>query len=186
MLGYGTIHLDTRRLDPISGANASGSRGGHAVFGSLHAGHRFDSAAGSLSPYAGIDAVAVGLDAFTETGAGAGALTYDAQRFRDVSAVLGLRAQSRFPTAIGIVSPDAAIEYGRRLSTNGSQTIWYADRPASPFEIGTTRMGASPLTLQVGATLRLDGGFLFNAEYRTVIDREAVAHLLRVGLSAKI
>jgi uncharacterized protein YhjY with autotransporter beta-barrel domain len=186
LAGYGTLHFDTRRVDPMSGGTALGARDGHALFGSVTTGHRFGLGGGSVSPYAGVNAVSADLGAFTETGVGVGALTYGVQQVRDVSAVAGVRAQASFPTAIGMVSPRAAIEYGRRLSATSSASLWYADHPTVPFGIDARQIGASPLNVAVGATLRLDGGFLFSADYRSIIDRESVSHLLRIGISTRL
>ena len=72
------------------------------------------------------------------------------------------------------------------VPATSSASLWYADHPTVPFGIDARQIGASPLNLAVGATLRLDGGFLFSADYRSIIDRTAVQHLLRVGLSTKL
>jgi outer membrane autotransporter protein len=186
LLGFGNLHFDTRRTDPISGAQAFGIRDANAIFGSLLTGHSFGSHDFTIAPYAGVNVASATLKTFTENGVGAGALTYDDQLLRDVSAVVGLRLESRFPTAIGVASPHAMIQYDRRLSATSSARLWYADRPDTPFGISANQLGNQPLNLEVGATVRLNGGFLFSADYRSTIDRDAVAHLLRINLSTKM
>lgn len=186
LLGVGNLHFDTRRTDPISGAQAFGTRDAGATFGSLLTGHKFASRDFSIAPYAGVNVASATLKTFTESGAGAGALTYDDQLLRDVSAVVGLRLDGRIPTSVGVVSPHAMIQYDRRLSATSSARLWYADRPDTPFGISANQLGTQPLNLELGATLRLNGGFLFSADYRSTIDRDAVAHLLRISLGAKM
>jgi uncharacterized protein YhjY with autotransporter beta-barrel domain len=186
LLGFGNLHFDTRRTDPISGAQAAGTRDANAIFGSLLTGHTFTSHDFTIAPYAGVNVASATLKTFTEAGVGAGALRYDDQLLRDVSAVVGLRLESRFPTAIGMVSPHGMIQYDRRLSATSSARLWYADRPDTPFGLNANQLGNQPLNLEAGATVRLNGGFLFSADYRSTIDRDAVAHLLRINLSTKM
>jgi hypothetical protein len=73
----------------------------------------------------------------------------------------------------------------RRLSATSIDPVWYADRPDTVFPIAANQIGTQPLTLGLGATLRLQSGFLFNVDYRSIIDRDAVQHLLRIELSTK-
>ncbi|HEV3087297.1 MAG TPA: autotransporter outer membrane beta-barrel domain-containing protein [Candidatus Elarobacter sp.] len=186
LIGWGRIHFDTRRFDPNTFATARGSRDGDDAFASITTGQRFRVGKFSLEPYAGLTADEANLRAFTETGAGIGDLTYGDQAIREVSAVAGLRADAHYATRIGIVAPHLDLEYGRRLSATSVGPVWYADRPDTVFNIPAHQIGSQPLTLGAGTTLRLPSGWLFYVDYRSIIDRDAVRHLLQLQLSTKL
>jgi outer membrane autotransporter protein len=186
LVGFGNLHFDTRRYSPVTASRAVGSRTGNDAFASLTAGQRFDEGTFSLSPYLGLTADEANLDAFTETGAGIGDLTYGYQAVREVSAVAGLRFEGRYGTRIGEVTPRLSIEFDHRLSATSVDPVWYADRPDTVFPIAANQIGTQPLTLGLGTTLRLPSGFLFDVDYRSIIDRAAVQHLLRIELSTKM
>jgi hypothetical protein len=84
------------------------------------------------------------------------------------------------------VAPHASVEYDRRLSATAIGPVWYSDRPDAVFNIPANQIGGQVLDLTAGATLRLRSGFLFSVDYRSLIDRAAVQHLLRIGVSTKI
>ena len=186
LVGWGTMRVTTRRVDPMTSSVAVGSRGGNDLFASIRAGQRIDAGRYVIAPYAGIAAGSATLKAYTETGAGAGTLAFGNQFVRDVSASLGVRADTRFDTTVGAVSPHVAFEYRRRLSASSIAPVWYADRPATVYGIGADQVGSQPLELTAGGTLRTQGGFLFTIDYRSIIDRAAVLHVLRLGLSKRV
>jgi uncharacterized protein with beta-barrel porin domain len=185
MLGFGNLRFDTQRLDAITSSTATGSRTGSDAFASLTTGQRYERGKFSIEPYAGLTADLAHLKAFTESGAGIGTLTFGDQAIREVSAVAGVRADAHYATAVGVVTPRGSLEFGRRLSAIGTAPLWYADRPGVIFSAPANQSGTQPLTLGAGGTLRLPRGYLFNVDYRSIIDRAAVQHLLTLGVSAK-
>jgi large repetitive protein len=186
LAGTGTLHIDTRRFDPINSVMMTGSRSGNDAFGSLTFGQQFDSGTLHLAPYAGLSGDTATLKAFTETGPGIGAIAFGDQAVREMSAVVGIRGESRLVSRLGIVTPHFAVEYDRRLSATSIAPIWYADRPDTVFWVPANQIGSQPLNLELGGTLQLPGSFLFSVDYRSLIDRSAVQHLLRLGISTKL
>jgi uncharacterized protein YhjY with autotransporter beta-barrel domain len=186
LIGFGNLYIDTRRFSPVTSSMAFGSRNGNDAFASLTAGERFDAGRFSIAPYLGLTGDEANLNAFTEFGAGIGDLTYGNQAIREVSAVAGVRIEGRYGTQIGDVTPHFAIEFGHRLSATSTDPIWYADRPDTIFPILANQIGSQPLTFDFGESLRLRSGFVFDADYRSIVDRQAVQHLLRLQLSTKL
>jgi uncharacterized protein YhjY with autotransporter beta-barrel domain len=186
LAGAGTLQIDTRRFDRINAVMMRGSRTGSDAFASVTAGERFDLGRFQLAPYGGFTGTSATLKAFTETGPGIGALAYGDQAIREVSGVVGVRGNARWLTLVGTVTPTFAVEYDRRLSATSIAPLWYADRPDTVFFIPANQIGAEALNLDIGATLRLPSGWLFSTDYRSIIDRTAVQHLLRLGLSTKL
>ena len=186
IVGFGNLHFDTRRFSPVTSAMAFGARTGSDAFASLTAGQRFEAGRFDVAPYLGLTGDEANLNAFTESGAGTGDLTYGNQAVREVSAVAGLRVQGHYGTGIGDVIPHLTLEYGRRLSGTSIDPIWYADRPDTVFPILANQIGSHPLTIDLGESLRLPSGFVFDADYRSIVDGQAVQHLLRIELSKKL
>jgi uncharacterized protein YhjY with autotransporter beta-barrel domain len=186
LAGTGTFVIDTRRFDPINSVQMTGARTGNDAFASVTAGRRFQSGMWQFSPYGGLTGDTADLRSFSEIGPGVGALTFGDQAVREMSVVLGVRADSRLGPAIGAVAPRFGIEYDRRLSATSVAPLWYADRPDTIFDVNAYQVGSRPLQLDAGATVRLSQAFLFNVDYRTIVDQAAVAHLLRLSVSTKL
>jgi hypothetical protein len=185
LAGTGTAAIHARRFDPIGSVQMTGARSGNDAFASLTAGRTYRTPAWTYAPYAGATATTANLHTFTEWGAELGALTYGDQLVRAVSAVVGIRGEARLGTSVGSTAPRFAVEYDRRLSGNSVAPVWYSDRPDVPFALPANQIGAHPLSVGAGAAVRLPQAFLFNVDYRAIVDQASVQHLITIGISVR-
>ncbi|GAC1583627.1 MAG: hypothetical protein NVS3B7_19000 [Candidatus Elarobacter sp.] len=186
LLGAGTMRFETRRLDAGTSSVARGVRNGDDRFASVMAGHRFFAGRLQVAPWAGVAVTAATLHGYTETGAGGNSLAFGDQRVRNVAASLGVRGEYRLAPSLGAVAPRFAAEYDRRFSGDRVAPLWYVDNPRTTFAVPVRAGGSRTLLLSIGGTAQLQHGFLFNLDYRTVLDHDTVEHALRVGLSTAL
>ena len=166
LVGYGHLRFDSRRFVEAADLFADGRRKGQQVFGSVAAGYEHRTRNLLVSPYGRLDFSVDRLDAVTESGAGAYALTFAEQTQKTVQAALGVRAEAKHETEFGFAVPRVRAEYRRELQRSGSATLFYADLFGGP-EYTVTPAGTSrnSLLLGVGADFLLRSGLRLGIDY---------------------
>lgn len=166
LVGYGHLRFDSKRFVEAADLFADGRRKGQQVFGSVAAGYEHRTRNLLVSPYGRLDFSVDRLDAVTESGAGAYALTFAEQTQKSVQAALGVRAEAKHETEFGFAVPRARAEYRRELQRSGSASLFYADLFGGP-EYTVTPAGTSrnSLLLGVGADFLLRSGLRLGIDY---------------------
>ncbi len=137
LVGASTLDFQSLRFVTVTGDYAAGQRSGSQIFAALTAGYEHQDDNWLISPYGRIEASRSWLDGFTEQGGGLFGLTYGDHQINTVSGVLGLRANYRFETEMGIVRPGVRAEYTHDFAGSSRATVIYSDLDSPPFGIET-------------------------------------------------
>jgi outer membrane autotransporter protein len=95
--------------------DASGDTDGMTLSGGLSGGYDFLIGALTLSPNLGVFYIDATIDGFTEEGAGGLNLVYDEQKFKSLTANLGLRATYAWNLPWGVLLPHFRADYVREF-----------------------------------------------------------------------
>jgi outer membrane autotransporter protein len=130
--GYGRLDFSSRRV-VSAGVTAQGDRSGSEPFASVAAGWDFKPHDGlKLSPYARFDTVSGTLNAFSETGAGANNIRYDAQAFDSLKGTLGAKIEWTIATHEGIWVPRARFEAHHEFQGSDAALVNWATGGVDP------------------------------------------------------
>ena len=96
-IGRGRLDYDNRRWVADDSAIVSGFRTGGYFFGAVSTGYEVKYDALRLAPYVRVDFMSAQIDAYSEPGASAELLTYNATAFQTLAGTLGLRGSYDIP-----------------------------------------------------------------------------------------
>ncbi|WP_197034863.1 Ig-like domain repeat protein [Herbaspirillum sp. RV1423] len=186
--GYGALHFDLMRYVSDAGVNASGSRGGRQLFGSLTAGYEWRGDNWMLSPFGRVDIARARLDRYTESGNGAGALTYFGQTVRNDAASLGMRGELSYHLAVGTLVPQARIAYQHSLQGAGQAAMTYADPTLSSpiYTVADTSQDNSQWLGGLGLKLLLKNGIALSLMYsHSIANSQTSTQSVNVNVTGK-
>jgi len=156
LIGYGELDFSSRRwtsgLNGEASTYAVGERSGDLLFTSVSVGQTLVTSEARRTFYVRLQARRIGLDAFSETGAGLSSLSWSPLTQESVSAALGgswtwtydLRER-------GMFIPSLRLEWTHELEGATDQSVRYADWAASPYYL-------VPVEGWLRDQLRLEGG----------------------------
>ncbi len=165
LVGYGRLDYENARYVPSVEEFATGKRKGDQFFASIAAGYELRREGVLLSPYGRLDFTADKLKQWTESGAGANALTYYDQTIRNTQGAAGLRVETRHETDFGWTVPRMRLEYRYDFNDAPSASISYADLfGGTVYSVTPAGTSRSALLFGVGAD------FLWRKGTRLAID----------------
>ncbi len=132
-LGRMGLDFDSRRWIAATGSLGQGQREGAVTFGSMSAGWTLRRQGFNGEAYVRAERQAYDLDAFTETGIGTYALTYQALTFDSLSSVLGVRGGWSVPLQDGRLLPRLQVEWAHEFEDQDPQRVRFADLVDSPI-----------------------------------------------------
>jgi outer membrane autotransporter protein len=165
-LGYGTLGFDNRRFVSGDSTIVSGNRKGSYWFGAASLSLELGRDGIKFAPYVGGNYMSAKLDGYNESGTSGELLTFQQSTFSATSAIVGLRGSIDMPTAFGMLTPNARLEYRNTWLSTYDQSMYYTD--LGPGVLSTiaqpgTRQGTT--TAAVGLRARAPGGLTAELEY---------------------
>jgi uncharacterized protein YhjY with autotransporter beta-barrel domain len=158
LLGYGALSLDSSRYVASYSDFARASRSGSQLFGSLAAGYEYRDTHALFSPYLRYDINVDRLDAASESGGGAGALSYSTQTTTAQQLSLGMRGETQHETDFGLIQPRARLEYQLHNVSGGQTSVAYADLPGTRYSMAIPTLNANALLVGLGGSVVLNKG----------------------------
>lgn len=148
--GYGNLDYAINRYDSNAASDMTGDRAGNMFFASVIA--NYDQKLGALkyAPYAGFDAMAGTLNAYTESGDATYNLGYDSMYIKTSGVVAGVRGQYDLPMAWGTLSPTGRLQYRHAFGSSVTQTIYYDATPATTYSYTDSEYDTDLLTTSLG------------------------------------
>jgi hypothetical protein len=137
MLGYGTLDQNNRRLGAADTGVLSSRRSGRMLFGSLSLGLQLHAHRFFMAPYLRNDLIAVRLDRYRESGESPFALEFAPASQIVAALVAGSRFGYESHTAWGRISPLGRFEYRHRFASDYVQSLSYADRPETFYDLAS-------------------------------------------------
>jgi uncharacterized protein YhjY with autotransporter beta-barrel domain len=165
-LGYGSLGFDNRRWVSGDSTIVSGNRKGSYWFGAATLSLELGRDGVKFAPYVGGNYMSAKLDGYSESGASSELLTFQQSTFSATSAVAGLRGSIDMPTAFGILTPNARIEYRNTWLSAYDQSMYYSDLGSgvlSTIAQPGTKQGTT--TAALGLRARTPGGLTTEIEY---------------------
>ncbi|QXH44848.1 autotransporter domain-containing protein [Pseudomonas xanthosomatis] len=189
LLGYNRISFDSRRYvtaDPSNGY-AHGSRDADQLFASLTASYEYRQGSLSLAPYARINSSYTKLDAFSERGGGAYALTYEEQTLRYFTSFVGVRSGYDIDTRFGVLTPRVGLAWGHNFSRNQDYRMRYADQGSDGvlYRLSPDPMDTNFMDLDTGLDLTLGRSWRLGFSYKTALGTNERNEMFRIGLDGK-
>jgi uncharacterized protein YhjY with autotransporter beta-barrel domain len=190
VLGYGILSFDSDRfITGSSGMFATGSRGGHQIFGSVTSGYEYNEKGFLISPYGRVTASWSTLDSFTESGGGIFALQYGTQTINSFTGGFGVRSAYEIKEAWGAVTPRMRIEYAHEFAGASTATVAYADLVGlggSTYALALTPTGTDYVNVGLGADFSFLCNWLLSVDYRTSFGQEKIPpQMLQLKLGTK-
>ena len=186
VIGHGELEFDSRRWSADASAFARGERSGSVTFGALEAALDRQTGRWNWSPYGRLDMAWIGLDAFTETGAGPYALSYEAMDAQTLSGALGVRLNGRFGQHGRVFEPVIRLEWAHAFDDTETQYLRYADWVASPrFGLELDGWSRDQVTLGVEGRWSLGDRLDLTAGYAASVGDSSVSQGVRLRLQAK-
>lgn len=167
LVGASTLDFQSLRFVTVTGDYATGQRSGSQIFAALTAGYEHQDDNWLISPYGRIEASRSWLDGFTEQGGGLFGLTYGDHQINNVSGVLGLRANYRFETEMGIVRPGVRAEYTHDFAGSSRATVSYSDLDSPPFGIETEQNIRDHLSVGLSLDWQISNDVNLGFDYQT-------------------
>lgn len=189
MLGRVGLDFESRRqtagLGGAPAAIASGERSGSLTFATAAVGRQVRGSGFLGDVYARLDARALRLDAFTETGAGLAALSWDELDQDGLASTLGASASWVVaPAAGGRFEPHVRLEWSHQFVSPAEQTLRYADWTASPdYLLPTDGWSRDVLRLGLGAEWFVSDSLRLRLGYRGAVGDGGEGHGLDLGVS---
>lgn len=165
LVGLGRLDFETMRYVPVSGLFAQGQRNGTQFFGSLTASYEYGDEQSMIAPFARIGLSRTWLDGYTETGAGAGNLTYADQTVDSLSGHIGVRASHAVDAEWGRVIPGISVEYSHEFSGNSEPLVGYSSSGTPAFKIAASSESRDKLTLGLNLGLEIGQATMLRFEY---------------------
>ncbi|HEY0131784.1 MAG TPA: autotransporter outer membrane beta-barrel domain-containing protein, partial [Allosphingosinicella sp.] len=183
LIGGGSLDYESRRWASAASDFAFGERSGSLMFGSLEASVDRTSGAMRWSPYARLETASVTLDAFTETGAGIYALTYDEMSFDSLSSTLGVRFGWLMQGRDSTFAPAATVEWSHAFDDAGGQGVRYADWASSPlYIVPLSAWSRDTLSVDLEGRWSVGSNFDLTAAYRGSVGSDMSSHGIRLRL----
>lgn len=166
VVGYGSLGYDNRRWVGDDGTIVAGTRQGSYWFGALTASVEMTQGYVKFAPYLRGDFISATLNSYNEQGPSAELLTYDKMTFNATAGAIGLRGSIDVPTAFGILTPNARIEYRESNRSIYSQSMFYGDIGSAQTFILTQPSASYGMTTgTLGLRLRSLAGLEADLEY---------------------
>ena len=182
--GYGGLRYNLARWSTDGDVMLNGVRDGANAFGSIAFTQEIKWEGLKFSPYGRVDIIRTMLDGYTETGSSIWALNYNTLDETTVSGVLGARVAYKIPTAWGLLTPMARLEYRHAFEGGYAQGLNYADLAGSPgYVLPGSAIARDALT--GGVTLRAQTNDLLTLELEYLltggIDNQLLAQRIRAS-----
>ena len=165
-IGYGALGFDNRRWVSGDSTIVSGTRHGSYWFSAARVSLEMGRDGVKFAPYVGADYMSATLNGYGEDGASSQLLTFQQSKFSATSVTVGLRGSIDVPTAFGVLTPNARIEYRNTWLGAYDQALYYSDLGASLAstisQAGTTQ---GVTTAALGLRARGQGGLTAEVEY---------------------
>jgi uncharacterized protein YhjY with autotransporter beta-barrel domain len=183
--GYNHISFNTLR-DVGGTAFLRGNPDGNIFSGSLTGGYEFAAGPYTFGPYFRADGAHGTIDAFTETGPSAFAITAGGQTVDSVHAVLGFRGDRAISTDYGIVSPHVRAEYLHEFMGASNAGVAFANGAASGFQVAGYPMSRNYFTLGGGASFLTVSALSFFVDYDALVGyTNQTNHSITAGASIR-
>lgn len=165
-LGYGTLGYDNRRWVSGDGVLVNGRRDGSYWFGGVAASVELRPGLMKIAPYVRADFMRASLNNYSEEGASAQLLTYQAMTVDAVSGAIGLRGSIDVPVSFGTLTPTARLEYRQTNQGAYHQTMYYSDLGSGTASTFAQVAATNHLTSgALGLRARSPGGLTAEVEY---------------------
>ena len=179
-LSYSYGHTEAQRNVVVGGVTSdlSASYGAHTFQASIDAGYDLDLGPVVLTPFAGLAAIHVETEGFTETG-GPAALTFAAQGNTTGVSTLGLRARRQ----AGSVGMTGSLAWRHAFGdVEPASRAAFASAPANPFTVRGAPIAENTLALETAVDLRLADRTTLTFGYAGEYASDARDHGLRAEL----
>ncbi|MBX3494858.1 MAG: autotransporter domain-containing protein [Parvibaculum sp.] len=180
ILSYAYGKADARRTVIVGGLtnNLAADYATHTFQAGMEAGYDLDWGALTLTPFAGLAAVHVETEGFTETG-GPAALTFASTGATTGISTLGLRARHQ----AGSVGLTGAAAWRHAFGdVEPTSRAAFASAPAAAFAVRGTPVAENALALDAAASARLGAGTTLTFGYAGELASSARDHGLRAEL----
>jgi outer membrane autotransporter protein len=184
-LSFHHISFDTLR-DVGGAAFLRGNPDGNVFSGSLTGGYEFDAGPYTFGPYLRIDGAHGAIDAFTESGPSAFAMSVSGQTVDSAHTVLGARGDRAISTNYGIVSPHLRAEYLHEFVGGSSANVGFASGAASGFVISGYPISHNYFMLGGGVSFLTVSALSFFIDYDALVGyTDQTSHSITAGASIR-
>lgn len=185
LVGYSHLSFDTTR-NAAGAAVLFGSPEGNAFWGNLTGGYEFEMGPYTFGPYVRGEGVHAVINAFTETGSSAFAVTAGRQSVDSAKGVLGFRGDRAISTDFGIVSPHIRAEYLHEFIGTPGVNVAFASTAASTFQVVGYPVSRNYLTLGGGVSFLTVSALSFFVDYDALVGyTHQTSHTITGGASIR-
>jgi uncharacterized protein YhjY with autotransporter beta-barrel domain len=185
LVGYSHISFDTVR-NSSGAAVLFGSPDGNAFWGNVTGGYEFDMGPYTFGPYVRGEGVHAVINAFTETGSSAFAVTAGRQSVDSAKAVLGFRGDRAISTDYGIVSPHIRAEYLHEFIGTPGVSVAFASVAPSTFQVVGYPVSRNYFTLGGGVSFLTVSALSFFVDYDALVGyTDQTSHTITGGASIR-
>jgi uncharacterized protein YhjY with autotransporter beta-barrel domain len=183
MIGNGNISYDlTRYIAAVNGFTL-GQRDADQLFASISASYELRHETLLFAPYLRLDSRIDTLDAYSETGTNANALSYNKETINSNRYALGLRVESAHQANFGWILPQFRVEWSQEKDDSRQSIMTFANRPAgTSYTLNSAGQDNSSLMVGIGSDFIYNNGLMLSAKYQA-LDNSASESDQTVGLS---
>jgi uncharacterized protein YhjY with autotransporter beta-barrel domain len=179
-------HIGFHSVRDVSGMFVSGDPDGNQFWGSLTGGYEFDSGPYTFGPYLRVEGAHSVVDAFTETGPIALAVTASQQTVDALHSVIGFRGDRAISTAYGILSPHVRAEYLHEFIGSSGASVAFANGTASGFQVAGYPVSRNYATLGVGVSFLTVSALSMFLDYDALVGyAHQTDHSITGGISVR-
>jgi uncharacterized protein YhjY with autotransporter beta-barrel domain len=182
---YHHISFNTLR-DADGTAFLRGSPNGNVFSASLTGGYEFDAGPYTFGPYLRADGAHGTIEAFTESGPSALAISVSGQTVNSAHGVLGFRGDRAISTDYGIVSPHIRAEYLHEFVGTSSAGVAFANGAASGFQVAGYPISRNYLMLGGGVSFLTVSALSVFVDYDALVGyTNQTSHSITAGASIR-
>ncbi len=172
LYSFGDYDLGSQRNPGLGLPTASGATNAYTNAVQYNTGWNFRFQNNTLitGPFAGIDYLHGTVDAYTETGGGAGALHYGKQTFESLVTRIGWSASKKIETTWASIIPQLRLSYERQNLKNNGTSVNLINAPFSAAG-GNQSPGQDYMVIGTGVSFQFSPEFNLVLGYQTQIFR---------------
>lgn len=180
-------HISFNTLRDASGAAfLRGSPDGNVFSASLTGGYEFEAGPYTFGPYLRADGAHGTIDAFTESGPSAFAVSVGGQTVDSAHGVLGFRGDRAISTDYGIVSPHIRAEYLHEFVGGSSANVAFANGATSGFQVAGYPVSHNYLMLGGGVSFLTVSALSVFIDYDALVGyTNQTSHSITAGASIR-
>mgnify|MGYP003386052174 CR=1 FL=1 len=158
VVGYSDGQFDTTRNIVDEGLTFKGNRSGKQFFGKARLSGTQEVSTFKVMPFASVEYGSGSLNGYTETGDAMLALAYDKGHFDYTTAAAGIKVSRVVKADNGIFEPSIRFQQRYTGNSNVNQTLYYADLPATKYNLYTDPFSRNQSAADVGVVFRSKSG----------------------------